>query len=196
MSERTVEDQVLISRAQNGDRGAFDDLVARYQVKAFAFAFRLTRNEEEAGDVVAEAFVRVYNALGTFKAHSSFSTWFYRILTNCFLDIYKKAHNRQTVSIESGGGDDGELERQIEDPGPTPERSTMISERDRAVAEAIGQLPEYQRAMIVMYHAEMMSYEEIAAALDLPLGTVKSRLNRARLLLRDLLLKNEELFHS
>ncbi len=187
---------MLIRRAQAGDRSAFDDLVARYQVRAFQFAFRLTRNEDEAGDVVAEAFLRAYNALATFKAQSSFSTWFYRILTNCFLDIVKKNQSRPTVPLEGTlqGDGEGPVERQIEDTKPTPEARSLVNERDKAVEQAILQLPEYQRAMIVMYHAEGMSYEEIASALDLPLGTVKSRLNRARLLLRDLLLKHEELF--
>jgi RNA polymerase sigma-70 factor (ECF subfamily) len=89
---------------------------------------------------------------------------------------------------------DGEMERQFEDPGRSPLEETERNERERSMQEAVAQLPEYQRAMITMYHAEMLSYEEIAEALDLPIGTVKSRLNRARLSMREILGKQEELF--
>jgi RNA polymerase sigma-70 factor (ECF subfamily) len=195
MSERYLDDQVLITRAQQGDRGAFNQLIRKHETRAYQYAFRLTRNAEEASDVVSEAFVRVYNALPNFKGNSAFTTWMYRILTNCFLDIRKKERARPATSYEAAvQTPDGEVERQFEDPSQSPHDDAEKSERERTVERAVGQLPEYQRAMIVMYHAEMMSYEEIAAALDLPIGTVKSRLNRARLSLRDLLLKDEELF--
>ncbi len=195
MSERYLDDDMLIQRSQQGDRSAFDTLIQKHEARAYQYAFRLTRNEEEASDVVADAFVRVYNALQNFKGQSAFSTWLYRILTNCFLDQRKKDRSRPTSQLESViQTADGELERQVEAPGPTPLEETERNERARSIEEAVAQLPEYQRAMIVMYHAEMMSYEEISAALDLPIGTVKSRLNRARISLRELLLKDEELF--
>jgi RNA polymerase sigma-70 factor (ECF subfamily) len=195
MSERNLEDQVLIGRAQGGDQYALNELIRKHEQRAYQYAFRLTRNPDEAADVVAEAFVRVYNALPNFKGNSAFSTWLYRILTNCFLDMRKKDKSRYTVPLETTvPGIDGEMERQIEDPGRTPEEESERQERERRIESAVDHLPEYQRAMIVMYHAEQMPYEEIAAALDLPIGTVKSRLNRARLSLRDLLAKDEELF--
>jgi RNA polymerase sigma-70 factor (ECF subfamily) len=195
MSERNLEDQVLISRAQEGDRSAFNTLIRKHEARAYQYAYRLTRNQEEAADVVAEAFVRVYNALHNFKGQSAFSTWLYRILTNCYLDTRKKGKGRTIVSLEAVlHTPEGDMERQIEDPSATPHDEAERDERETRVEDAVGLLPEYQRAMIVMYHAEMMSYEDIAAALDLPLGTVKSRLNRARLSLRELLVRDEELF--
>lgn len=195
MSERNLEDQVLISRAQEGDRSAFNTLIRKHEARAYQYAYRLTRNQEEAADVVAEAFVRVYNALHNFKGQSAFSTWLYRILTNCYLDTRKKGKGRTVVSLEAVlHTPEGDMERQIEDPSATPHEEAERDERETRVEDAVGLLPEYQRAMIVMYHAEMMSYEDIAAALDLPLGTVKSRLNRARLSLRELLVRDEELF--
>ena len=119
----------------------------------------------------------------------------YRILTNCYLDVKKKEKNKVTTSLEAVMlTPDGEMERQIEDDAPSPYEDTERSERERSIENAVSLLPEYQRAMIVMYHAESMTYEEIAAALDLPVGTVKSRLNRARVSLRELLVKDEELF--
>ncbi len=195
MSDSTHEDRMLIDRAQQGDRSSLNALVRKYEGKAYQFAFRLTRNPEEASDIVAEAFVRVYNALPNFKGQSAFTTWLYRILTNCFLDAKKKEKNKTTTSFEAVVQTaEGEVERQFEDPGETPHEEAERDEREERMKAAIQQLPEYQRAMIVMYHVESLSYEEIAAALDLPIGTVKSRLNRARLSLRELLVKDEELF--
>lgn len=195
MSNQSAEDVVLVERARKGDRSAFDDLVARHQRRAYQFAYRLTSNVDEAADVVADSFVRVYSALGNFKQQSSFTTWLYRILTNCFLDLRKKEKTRPTVSLEAVSSTlEGDLERQVEDPGRTPMEESERSERERVLERAVAELPEYQRAMIVMYHAEMLSYEEIAEALDLPIGTVKSRLNRARLSLRQMLVTDEELF--
>ena len=195
MMESYPDDRVLIERAQKSDKEAFDALIRKHERRAYQYAYRLTSNPEEASDVVAEAFVRVYSALHNFKGQSAFTTWFYRILTNCFLDIRKKEKSRPAMSLEAAlQTPDGELERQIEDPGMSPHEESERSERVRSVEAAVLELPEYQRAMIVMYHAEMMSYDEIAEALDLPIGTVKSRLNRARLSLREQLVKDEELF--
>jgi len=195
MSERFQDDQLLITRAQQGDRTALSALVRKYEVRAYQYAFRLTRNPEEASDIVAEGFVRVNNAIRNFKGNAAFTTWLYRILTNCFLDLRKKERNRQTSSLDSlVQTAEGEMERQIEDPAMGPDLEAERHARERTVQRAVARLPDFQRALIVMYHSEMKSYEEISEALDLPIGTVKSRLNRARLSLREMLLKDEELF--
>ena len=195
MSESYLDDHVLITRAQGGDKSAFNTLIRKHETRAYQYAFRLTRNPEEASDVVADAFVRVFNALHNFKGQSAFTTWMYRILTNCYLDARKRERNRVTTSLETVlRTQDGEVEKQIEDPSASPYDDTERIVRERSIESAVALLPEYQRAMIVMYHAESMTYEEIAAALDLPVGTVKSRLNRARVSLRELLIKDEELF--
>jgi len=195
MSESYLDDQMLITRAQTGDKSAFNALIRKHEARAYQYAFRLTRNPEEAADIVADGFVRVYNALHNFKGQSAFTTWLYRILTNCYLDVRKKEKNRTTTSLESVlQTPEGEVERQIEDPNASPYEDVERTVRERSIESAVGLLPEYQRAMIVMYHAETMTYEEIAAALDLPVGTVKSRLNRARVSLRELLVRDEELF--
>lgn len=187
---------MLIERAQKGDRVALDSLIRKHERRAYQYAFRLTSNSEEAADVVADAFVRVYSALQNFKGQSAFTTWLYRILTNCYLDLRKKEKTRQSSSLDSTLiTAEGEVERQFEDDAPSPHELFERGERERAVQDAVGVLPDYQKAMIVMYHSESMSYEEIAEALDLPIGTVKSRLNRARLSLRQLLVPDEELFH-
>jgi RNA polymerase sigma-70 factor (ECF subfamily) len=195
MSERYLEDSMLISRSQAGDRSAFNALVNKHHARAYQYAYRLSRNSEDASDIVIEAFLRVFNALHNFKGQSSFITWLYRIMTNCYLDRKKRDKSKRNVSLDQTlQTESGELTLQIEDSAPSPYQETERDARSLRMDHAVSQLPEFQRAMIVMYHAEMMSYEEIAAALDLPVGTVKSRLNRARLSLRELLAKDEELF--
>jgi RNA polymerase sigma-70 factor (ECF subfamily) len=189
------DDQLLIERCQKGDRSAFDLLVRKHERRAYQYAFRLTSSQDEAMEVVGDAFVRVYNALNNFRGQSAFTTWLYRIITNCYLDLKKRDKSKFNVSLDAPAEIDGnEFERQIEDPLAGPDLAVEREERERIVQTALKKLPDYQQAMLVMYHVENLSYEEIAESLDLPLGTVKSRLNRARLGLRELLIKNEELF--
>jgi len=195
MADGYKDDAMLIGRAQRGDGDALDSLIRKHETRAYQYAYRLTRNAEEASDVVAEAFVRVYNAIHNFKGQSAFTTWLYRILTNCFLDIRKKERSRPFTSLESSGYNvEGELERQVEFRGRGPFEETERQAKESAMQSAVSKLPEYQRAIILMYHIEMLSYEEMAMALDLPIGTVKSRLNRARISLRESLKDQRELF--
>lgn len=192
MQKVNLEDSMLIERAQRGDQSAFDLLIRKHSERAYQYAFRLTRSQEEASDIVAEAFVRIYKALGSFKGESAFTTWLYRIETNCFLDMRKKQRSRPATSLDAAlQTADGELALQIEDTAPSPYIETERRERMSLIETAVEDLPEYQKAMIVMYHAEMLSYEDIAQSLDLPIGTVKSRLNRARMSLRERLSDNE-----
>ena len=194
LSESLHEDRMLVERAQRGEPGALSQLVRKHQDRAYGYAFRLTRDSEEAADIVAEAFVRVNNAMKNFKGNSAFSTWIYRIITNCYLDHRKKERTRQALSLDAPVGPDDDSPREIEDVSMMPDKDVESHERQALIERALRRLPDFQRAMIVMYHMEELSYEEIAASLDLPLGTVKSRLNRARLSLRELLAKHEELF--
>lgn len=191
-----ADDLVLIERAQKGDRDALDQLVRKYEKRAYQYAYRLTSNAEEAADVVGDAFVRIHAAMKNFKGNSAFTTWMYRILTNCFLDLRKRERNRPTQSLEATlQTEDGMVERQFESDEPTPDEVAERNQREATIERAVALLPEYQRAMVTLYHAENLSYEEIAEALDLPIGTVKSRLNRARLSLREHLVRDEELFN-
>lgn len=195
MSDATLDDGVLIRKALGGDRSAFDALIARHEKRAYQYAFRLTSNADEAADIVSEAFVRVYGALANFRGGSAFTTWLYRILTNCYLDSRKRDKSKMSVSLEQSlATESGEVQRQVVDPGEGPEAVAERDARENAVQSALKRLPEYQQAMLVMFHVEMLTYEEIAESLDLPLGTVKSRMNRARLSLREFLVGNEELF--
>lgn len=195
MADIFQDDRILIERAQRGDRSALNELIRKYQDRAYQYAFRLTRNSDEAADVVADSFVRVNNAIKNFKGNSAFSTWIYRIITNCYLDIKKKDKSKYGVSLDqSMPGEEDSGTRDLVDPGRRPDEDTERRQREVLLQRAVNKLPAFQKAMIIMYHSEQLSYEEIAAALDLPLGTVKSRLNRARIMLRELLAEDEELF--
>jgi RNA polymerase sigma-70 factor (ECF subfamily) len=195
LSEYFQADNILIEKAQRGDRGALNELIRKHQDRAYQYAFRLTRNPDIAADVVADAFVRINNALKNFKGNAAFTTWLYRIITNCYLDQRKREKGKGNLSLDSGfQQDDEDITREIEDPGRTPDELVERNQREALLHKALAQLPEFQKSMIVMYHAEQLSYEEIAESLDLPIGTVKSRLNRARISLREILAQDEELF--
>jgi RNA polymerase sigma-70 factor (ECF subfamily) len=189
------DDMLLIARTREGDRTAFDQLIRRHERRVYNLAYRLCGNPDDAADVAADAFVRVYNSLASFRGDASFLTWIYRITTNIYLDARKKKRARPQVSLdELVEMDDSAITRQYEDHAPLPGEVAEINERAGALQDAVSRLPDYQRVMVVMYHVEGKSYEEIAAAAGLPIGTVKSRLNRARLALRELLKGQMELF--
>ena len=190
------EEQLLLARCKQGNRVAFDDLMRRYEKKVYNFAYRLCGNYDEANDIAADTFVRIYNALPNFRGDSSFITWLFRITTNVYLDLRKRERARPHQSLEEIIElEETTVSRQIEDTAPKPDELAEMHERTNILQTAINTLPDYQRMMIVMYHTEGQSYEEIAAALDLPIGTVKSRLNRARLSLRDKLKSVQEHFN-
>jgi RNA polymerase sigma-70 factor, ECF subfamily len=196
IDENPTETRRLVARCKRGERGAFDDLINRYERKVYNFAYRLCGNYDEANDVASETFVRVYNALHNFRGDSSFITWLFRIVTNVYLDEKKRQRARPYQSLEEIIElEETSVYRQIEDPDPTPDVHVEMRERTDMLQAAIDTLPDYQRMMIVMYHTENKSYEEIAEILDLPIGTVKSRLNRARLSLREKLEPLREHFH-
>ena len=193
----SAEEKALIERCKRGDLAAFNDLVRKYEKQVYNFAYRLTGNYDDANDVAQDAFLRVFNAISTFRGDASFSTWLFRITTNVFLDERKRAKAHPHASLDEYLElDESSVARQIEDPSPTPEAVLEESERAQLLQRAIGGLPEYQRAMVTLYHGQQKSYEEIAEIMDLPIGTVKSRLNRARLALKEKLSGIRELFNS
>ncbi|MDE2127036.1 MAG: sigma-70 family RNA polymerase sigma factor [Armatimonadetes bacterium] len=189
-----ASEQRIIEQCKRGDRNAFDRLMATYQKRVYNLAYRLTGNYDDANDVSVDAFIRVFQAIKLFRGDANFSTWLYRIVTNVYLDRRKRAQNRTHLSLEEYISlDESSVSRQVEDPAPRPSEVAEQRERAETIQQAIETLPDYQRAMIVLYHTEGLSYEEIAEAMDLPIGTVKSRLNRARLTLRSRLLESREL---
>lgn len=187
-AERAVlleEERLLIERCKQGNRDAFDRLIRRYEKRVFTFAYRLCGNADDAADIAADTFVRVYNSLKSFRGDSSFATWLFRVVTNIHLDHRKRARSRPHTSLDDPiAGDDAASTREVPDSSPGPQELVEEMDRTRIIQQAILSLPEFQRAIVLLYHVDGRSYEEIAETFDLPIGTVKSRLNRARLALR------------
>jgi len=199
-----MSDRDLVARSRGGDLGAFDLLVQRYHKQVYNTAYRLSGSYDDASDISQEAFVRAWNNLKSFRGEAAFSTWVFRIVTNVFLDERKRVRARkEQCSLDdvlspsgSGGanGAEGVVTRQFEDRGPSPQDRVEQQERLSILENAIADLPEAQRVMVVLYHSQGKSYEEIAEIMSLPMGTVKSRLNRARLALKNRLAPVAELF--
>ncbi|HLK56113.1 MAG TPA: sigma-70 family RNA polymerase sigma factor [Chthonomonadaceae bacterium] len=190
-----TEEKLLIERCKRGEQSAFDKLVRAYEKRVYNLAYRLSGHYDEANDISVDAFMRVFQALKLFRGDANFSTWLFRIVTNVYLDRRKRTRNKQHLSLEEYIElEENSVARQIEDPSPTPGEAAEQRERHDVLQSAIASLPDYQRAMIVLYHTEGLSYEEIAGVMELPIGTVKSRLNRARLVLREKLEPQKELF--
>ena len=189
------DEKRLLERCKRGDKEAFNELVKRYEKQVYNMAYRLTGNRDDAEDIASETFVRAYNAIRKFRGDSALSTWLFRITTNVYLDERKRRNAHPQSSLESClETPDGPLKRQLEDSSPGPQEIAEEIERSELLQAAINARPEFQRVMIVLYHIQELPYEEIAKMLNMPVGTVKSRLNRARRALRDKLLAQRELF--
>ncbi len=189
------DEPALIQRCKDGDTTAFDVLVTRYEKRVFNCALRIAGNYNDAADVAQEAFIRAFNSIQTFRGDANFTTWIYRIVTNVYLDERKKSKaHRQTSLDEYIELDENSVTRQIVDESPTPDEMVESKERARVLQNAINALPDYQKIILTLYSFQHRSYEEIADILRLPIGTVKSRLNRARIALGEKLSGEPELF--
>ncbi|HOJ80894.1 MAG TPA: sigma-70 family RNA polymerase sigma factor [Clostridiales bacterium] len=187
-------ERLLISKAKAGDVEAFEQLIEAYQKKVYNLALRMTGNQDDAADLAQEAFIRVFRSISGFKEQSSFSTWVYRITTNVCLDEIRKRKNRKVISIdEEIHMDDGEIKRQVISEEPLPDELAEREELRSIVNAAINSLPEDQRIVLTLRDLNGLSYDEIAKILDCPGGTVKSRINRARQALRNVLSARTEL---
>jgi len=185
---------LLIERCQDGDRMAIDELLSRYHTKAYMYALKMTKHSEEASDVVSEAFIRVSRAIGRFRLNSSFGTWLHRILRNCFLDQRKRKTVKVVASLDATiESDEGEVRWEPVDDAESPYEVSVKSERCARVRSALDQLSDAQRQMLIMYHEDQLTYEEIAKQLNTPVGTVKSRLNRARISLKNVICEDRVL---
>jgi RNA polymerase sigma-70 factor, ECF subfamily len=180
MTERDI-DQRLVERVQRGDKRAFDLLVVKYQRKLFRLLSRLIRDPAEIEDVAQEAFIKAYRALPNFRGESAFYTWLYRIAINTAKNHLvaqgRRAPTQTEAEIEDAENfDDGELLRSED----TPDRMLLSKQVAEAVNRAIEQLPAELRTAIVLRELEGLTYEEIAASMNCPIGTVRSRIFRAR----------------
>jgi RNA polymerase sigma-70 factor (ECF subfamily) len=178
------EDRALIEAAKNGDKQAFRALVERHQRRAFTVAVGLVRDENEAREIVQEAFLRVYKGLATFQHGSSFFTWLYRIVTNLSIDLMRKPGRQADELAESNEvaaeGDDGAFPFLSKLDGHDPLESIHRQELAGRIGKALDALPPYHRGVILMREVEGMSYDEMADAMKVSKGTIMSRLFHAR----------------
>jgi RNA polymerase sigma-70 factor, ECF subfamily len=176
-----ASDLSLVRRVQDGDRSAYDLLVLKYQHKVVKLVMRYLGDAADAEDVAQEAFIKAYRALPQFRGDSAFYTWLYRIAINTAKNALA-ARNRNPVTYDldvQGSDEAAEMIGKLRDP-ETPEGLALTEEIRNIVNAAIGELPEDLRTAIVLRELEGMSYEEIASAMDCPVGTVRSRIFRAR----------------
>ena len=185
----------LIARAQTGDQQAFGELVELHQDFVYNLAFRILQDPAEADDATQEAFVKIWQALPTFRGEAKFTTWAYRIIRNGCLNRLRSAKsNPHTISVETSfeEGDDEErdiLTRMPGDEADEPAWRFDTDERRRLIWQAVDTLPVKYREIIALYYEQEMSYEEIAVSLNVPVGTVKTHLYRAKNQLKERLLE-------
>ena len=184
------DDNRLIRECREGNTAAFGELVSRHQDRLFNSVLRLVNNAEDARDVVQEAFLHAYQSLHSFKGDALFFTWLYRIAVNTAISMKRK--QRPTLRIQPGGEEQHAVDPLDPSESNRPGHAIEMAEEERQVHEALAKLSPEHRAVLVMKDMEGMKYEEIAEVQGVPVGTIRSRLHRARLEMRDILLQEQK----
>src|ERR671921_1987918 len=179
-----LADTELVLRALAGREDGFEELVRRYQRPIVAYVYRMVGDYDAALDLAQEVFIKVYNSLGRYRPEFKFSTWIYRIAHNAAIDHLRRLGAARTEEIEVAGEGGSTFEKPLASKSLTPEQETERGERRAEIEEVVGQLPAAYRELIVLRHSHDLSYDEIAEVTNLPLGTVKNRLFRAREVMR------------
>lgn len=188
MIRDTLSDSLLVERCQRGETNALDELFAKYGRRAFLYSLRMTKHTDDASDVVSEGFIRIHRAIGRFQSNASFSTWMFKILKNCFLDLRKKRRVNVVMSLdEPYESESGHNTFQPIDESESAHDLASKREHSAMVMLAIEELPFHQRDLLQMYYEECLTYEDISVRLDIPAGTIKSRLYRAKLNLKSII---------
>lgn len=186
-------EKALIQKAKQGDLTAFEELILKHEKIVYNVALRMMNHSEDAKDISQEVFLKAYRNIANFDERSAFSTWLYRITTNTCIDEMRKRKGKQSYSLEEElENEDGTMQRQIADEGDTPEESLLREERKSEILQALENLSAEHKAAVVLRDVKGLSYEEISEILDLSLGTVKSRISRARNQLKTEILKIRE----
>jgi RNA polymerase sigma-70 factor (ECF subfamily) len=166
--------------AREGDQKAFETLLKKYRNLVYHVMIKMVRNPQEAEDLSQEAFIKAFNALSSFNEEFAFSTWLMKIATNNCIDYLRKKKLRTYSIDEPIQYKEEQVQIELPDHNPTPEKTLLNEERRKLINDAIQSLPPRYRHVIVLRHQEEKSYEDIAEILKLPLGTVKARIFRAR----------------
>lgn len=190
-----MDEKALIDAARRGDVGSFNQLVLSYQSMVYNVAYRILGDRDAAADAVQDAFLLAFKAIGKFRG-GSFRAWLLRIVTNSCYDQLRRKQRQPTASLDALLVSNPAPIRPLTDPEESPEEYAMRQELSNALQLGIGILPPEQRATLVLSDIQGLSYQEIAEITGVSLGTVKSRLSRARSKLRDYLLEQRELLPS
>lgn len=187
-----MDETILIQKSQRGDMDAFEQLLLRYEKKVYTIAYKYMGNAEDASDLAQEALIKAYQSIGTFRGESSFGTWIGRITANKCLDELRKRKKLQTTSLdEELQLEEGSVQKEIVSERDTPEQHTIRQETVHYVQQKLQQMKEEYRMVLVLRELEGHSYEDIADMLNCSLGTVKSRISRARNYLKELVLADQ-----
>jgi len=185
----------LLEACIKGEDKAFRELYRRHGERVYQLAYRYFNNGDDAADITQETFLRIFRSIGSYRGEAKLSTWIHRITVNLCLDELRRRGRSQETSIDAQlGGEEGTYEWQIPDPGPGPHQLAESAQRMEALKRHLASLPDEQKAAIILRDINNLSYQEIAKVLQCNLGTVKSRINRGRIALRELLLGEGELF--
>ena len=189
-----MDEKHILARARRGELPAFEELVRRHEKRVYAVALRSSGSPEDAEDITQEVFLRAWRSIEEFRGDSGFSTWLFRITMNMCVDFARHKHAQpQTQPLVMG---EEESERPLPDTAPTPEEHLDNSELGRELAAALDEVSEEHRRIVLLRDVSGMSYTEIAEVLEISEGTVKSRLSRARIALRKVLLRRGNLLPS
>ena len=178
-SASSLEDDTFVKQAIRGEQDAYKKIMDKYQKPLYFHVLKMVRNHEQVEDLVQEAFMKAFRNLNSYNTDYAFSTWLYRITTNHTIDYLRKKKLNTTSINDPVKTRDGEMQIQISDEKET-DREIIRKERKKIIHQAIHDLPEKYRKVIEMRHLQELSYQEIAEQLDLPLGTVKAHIFRAR----------------
>lgn len=182
-----MQDELLIRRAQRGDADAFEQLLLEHQKNVYNLCYRMAGNPDDAMDLSQETFLRAWRCLDQYQFASAFSTWLYRLCSNICIDFLRKRRRQQTVPLTFEDADGEEQTYAVPDAQPLPEEQVELKLTRETLAAAMAQLLPEHRAVLQLRVVNEMSYEQIADVLDIQIGTVKSRLSRARNQLKKIL---------
>ena len=183
-----MPEEQLIRRAQQGDNRAFEELLLLHQKRVYNLCLRMSANPDDALDLSQEAFIRAWRSIGQYQFEASFSTWLFRLTSNICIDFLRRKKRRQETSLTENYDDSDEgAELSVPDAQPNPEQQAMAKETKQELARAMAQLSPEHREILQLRVIEDLQYEQIADILGVRVGTVKSRLARARLSLRKIL---------
>lgn len=188
-------EKALLEKARKGDINAFEMLIMEHERKAYNIAYRFLKNSEDAEDITQEAFLRAFKSIKKFKGQSSFSTWLYRIINNTCIDFVRSKQNKYTDSIDKTIRYEGEeMEMQIPSNENDPVETVETGEISALMQSMLNQLPDDQRMALVLRDIQGFSYQEIVEITGVGMGTVKSRINRGRMALKEMIEQKGELF--